>query len=403
MGTGKTMGQHLSTAISLLEATSQQQDDSMINATKVNLNVTASNENKIEEIDWRDMPDTQTAKLVWKIGSPTIICIGLIGNILTITVLCATRMRKTTSSLYLTILAISDCMVLICGLGRRWVSYQWGKDIRNQHELACKIHMFLTYTFIDFSAWLLAAVTVDRVITVYMPLHARRISTKKNAAIAIIVTFVVLMGINAQILFTHGNRTIPWNGGFYTYPCTYNDGNVFFHNIVWKWIDGAVSSYLPFFILIISNIVIAIQLLRSAEMRKKTMNVSKQSGDSTASLSIMLITISMVFLVLTGPVVVYLITWDQWHEDKSHANISKLRLVWACLNMLLYSNYCVNFFMYCLSGKRFRSEMMILFRCTSRKRNGHLRNSTMATGSTMASVNNVSMTTASEASLNNKL
>ncbi|CAH1797158.1 unnamed protein product, partial [Owenia fusiformis] len=380
--------------------------DSNAAADELTMNATeypaeATTEEEIIYIRVTDFPEYHQARLLWKVGSPILLIIGLTGNVLSITVLTATRMRKTTSSFYLTFLAVCDCLVLICGLGRQWGIYQWGKDIRYLHPWACKLSLFLTYTFIDISAWLLVAVTIDRAITVYKPLHARRISTKKNASIAITIIVILIIGINAQQLFNYGPVTLPWYDTFYVDKCTYKDNEIF-HQDVWPWIDSIVASYLPFLVLIMSNILIVTQLVRSSNMRKKTMNVSKQAGDSTKSMSIMLVVISIVFLLLTCPVVIYLASRNLWY-DRFPGSVAKQRLVWACLNMLLYSNYCINFFMYCLSGQRFRTEMMILFRCKSRVKKGHQQTISATTSSTMTSSTSIATTASSEPKPNNKL
>ncbi|CAH1796313.1 unnamed protein product [Owenia fusiformis] len=341
-----------------------------LNSTTVNpttLKTTLSLEEGDEEAEPRiltmeDHIEYKASEAIWKYVSPFLIFGGLIGNTLSIVVLMCSKMRQTTSSLYLSTLAVSDSLVLVLGLGRHWMRSVVGTDIREVEEWLCKAHLFLLYSAVDFSAWILVAVTIDRVITVYFPLQSKRISTRTSTCVTMVVIFVVILLINGHFLFTHGTFYLDWYGTVYTYLCTYIDDNDFFHNTIWTWLDLSVASLVPFLMLIICNTLIIVKLMRS-QKRRQEMNVSSSRTDHTRSMTIMLLAISFIFVILTSPIVIYLKGHQESTKDRSPLAEARDKLVWAIVNMFLYLNNAINFFMYCLSGGRFREEMRKLFCC----------------------------------------
>ncbi|CAH1802478.1 unnamed protein product [Owenia fusiformis] len=301
--------------------------------------------------------------------SPFLIILGLIGNILSLLVLTRTSMKRANSSLYLCALAIFDIGVLIVGLGYRWSYSAFDVSLRNDfNEWGCKLHFFFTYTFIDLSAWMLVCVTVDRVILVYLPLKAKSICTKRKTIISICIVTLFIMGVNCHWLFTVGKRVFLYMGKEYPVNCYYQEGFEEFHQRYWPWIDAAIASLIPFAVLIICNILISLQLLRAGRMRKKQMNVSNSKQDDTMrSMTIMLVTISFVFLCLTSPVVVELIRKltlrlnPEKQAPQTLAEEAHEVLVFTIVNMLMYLNSAVNFFMYCVGGRKFRDSLRELF------------------------------------------
>ncbi|CAH1796314.1 unnamed protein product [Owenia fusiformis] len=372
---------------------------STINPTIMEIALTTKADDGAQEPKHRilakeDYIEYKASQAIWKYVSPFLIFGGLIGNTLSIVVLMCSKMRYTTSSLYLTVLAVSDMTVLVIGLGRHWMRSVVGKDIREVEEWLCKAHLFLLYSAVDFSAWILVAVTVDRVITVYFPLQSKRISTRISTCITMTVIVVIIFLINGHFLFTHGTYYLYRGTAVFTYLCTYVDDNDFFHRIVWTWLDLTVASLLPFLMLIICNVLIIVQLMRSKK-RRQEMNVSSSRTDHTRSMTIMLLAISFIFVILTSPIVIYEAGYQDFAKDRSPLGRARDALVWAIVNMFLYLNHAINFFMYCLSGSRFREEMRRLLCCTGMRRQtsyngGYTKTSSLNLKGSMQSIATVS-------------
>ena len=102
---------------------------------------------------------------VWTIGSPIILIIGTIGNIMSIIIFSRKRMRKRTS-MYFIVLGKADLLSLL-GLLRYYIRELTDVDIRNTSEIACKLHILLAYCMRQYTAWILVTVTLERFISVW--------------------------------------------------------------------------------------------------------------------------------------------------------------------------------------------------------------------------------------------
>ena len=75
------------------------------------------------------------------------------------------------------------------------------------------------------------------------------------------------------------------------------------------------------------------------------------------SMTGILLTVSVLFLLTTAPISIYIMrnVTLQLHADAVEK--AQLSLLWACLNLLLYTNNALNFVLYLMSGPRFRREL----------------------------------------------
>ena len=83
------------------------------------------------------------------------------------------------------------------------------------------------------------------------------------------------------------------------------------------------------------------------------------TSDSNIRLTVMLLTVSFTFLITTLPMNVSIIASAFWNRQSDDlARMSKFQLVFTVAEMLMYLNHSVNFFLYCATGQKFRSEMV---------------------------------------------
>ena len=60
-------------------------------------------------------PEFLLAEEVWRVGSPILLAVGTVGNVLSILVLTRKKLRKITTMFYLAVLALADLAVLYTG------------------------------------------------------------------------------------------------------------------------------------------------------------------------------------------------------------------------------------------------------------------------------------------------
>ncbi|XP_052770817.1 FMRFamide receptor-like [Mya arenaria] len=328
----------------------------------------------MSENDYSHYEIYTAGNLIWKVVPPILIIFGTVGNSLSIIVLTRKSIRTSTTALFLTVLAFSDLLVLYTGLLRQWLIYLFKTDVRHVSVAGCKINMWLVYSSLDFSAWILIAVTIERVISVWFPHNAKTICTKKSAMAVIIAICVLLLALNAHILYGMGFQTVLKETGLPELgKCleVYDDYHSFF-NKVWPWIELCVFCLIPFFVIVIGNSLILLKLIKNRRRTKTAImpsiytvararvGVSGAYGKQS-SMTAMLLTLNVVFLVSTSPVSIYNIGYPHWISGASPHRVAKLDFWWAVVNMFMYTNNSVNFLLYCLSGSKFRREVFRIF------------------------------------------
>ena len=309
----------------------------------------------------------QAGVTFWKVFPVLFIVLGTIGNILSIFILCRKNIRKSTCAFYLIVLAVSDLVVLYSGLLRQWINTTFHADIRQVSDGMCKFNTWLVYMSLDFSAWILVAVTAERVALVWFPHSAKSKCTKRSAAWIIGSILLFLMGINGHILYGLHLVTTSVNGTTID-TCTFiSDDYEYFFDNAWPWIDFSIFCGLPFSCLLTGNILIITKVISSQRSTRRQISPQdpKSQGGSqkspVSSMSIMLFTLNSVFLLCTTPVSIYLIGYSYWHRGATAYDKAVLSFSWAFVNFLMYLNNTFNFFLYCLSGTRFRNEVKCVF------------------------------------------
>jgi uncharacterized membrane protein YeaQ/YmgE (transglycosylase-associated protein family) len=108
-----------------------------------------------------------------------IICIGLIGNTITIIVFSQKRFRVNSSHVYLLFLAVIDSLVLILTIFedtiRTFISIYMHDRINEEYQIfqnktICRLMIYFQFAFKFISAYTQVAYTLQRLIIVYRPL-----------------------------------------------------------------------------------------------------------------------------------------------------------------------------------------------------------------------------------------
>lgn len=292
----------------------------------------------------------------------TLTIIGLIGNSLSmVTIL---RMRPlTSSSLYVAFLAIMDsCSLVIKLIFQQVTKYDIGIG-----SGGCQILLFLGNTSVMVANWLVVAMTAERLLAIWFPFTVAEISTKSKAWIVYISLMVVFMGVNCFYLFTF-EEDYDEVTFFTCEPMDeYKDVVV---NVLY-WLDAACYALAPCILLMIFNCLLLVGTWMSMREQKKLTQNKDQMDEKRKQqnqITIMLVTVSVIFLVLTIPNGIFFMHTGSWNPNSNHAWAEKI-LVERIILFLSDCNHAVNFFLYFLSGRRFRQMFLKMFcpMCVSRK------------------------------------
>ena len=299
-------------------------------------------------------------KALWIYVPPCFLTIGTISSILSIVVLVRKPMRGSTTMFYLTVLSFGDILVLNTGLLRHWIQITFDVNIRDFSDFSCKFHVFMTYFTLDFTTWILVAVTFDRCLSVCMPLKSKIYCTvRQSRFVVVIIAFLTLL-LNGHLLFTVG--TIDG-------VCQELDS---FVSLYWPYIDFASFCFLPFITMVICNIFIIRALTKAMKMfhsvqkgdkNKCSFEISARTRQSRKSnVTTMLLSVNAAFFFCTFPVSVFFIC-DPFFR-KQYPDL--MELLEAISNLLMYLNNSIHFFLYCITGTKFRNELIRMF--TRKKR-----------------------------------
>ncbi len=311
-----------------------------------------------------------------------LLIVGTLGNLLIGVVMCRKNFRRTVTGFYLLMLAIADTCVLWTAVFRFVLQGQAHLEIRTISNIACKLHVFLTYWISDFSAWVLVTLAIERWTGVHFPYRVKVLFTKKIAIWSLVLIAIFLGAVNAPLLVfisLSTNTEDNSNGISLNNQC--KPTNQTFGKDIWPWVDFCMYTIIPFFIILICNITIVWKLIQASYNRKTMMNgTACRNGNKKhrpsqhskhgkqvrmSGLTALLIGTSLEFLLLNAPLGIYLILeeymlapYGPWTSDDAIANMDLYGIISIILS---YSSNATNVFIYCLSGSRFRRELKEMF------------------------------------------
>lgn len=289
--------------------------------------------------------EEEISAALWAGMGITILVIGTAAHILSIVVMATSRtMRTQSSTVYLLAMAAAGIASLYTGLLRHIVTIgitNWKYDFRHSHDIVCRLHMMLSYASLEYFAWMQATVAVDRLISVLIP-HKYMTSCKwKAALVVVVIELVAVLSLNSSVVAS----------------VALVDGNcdavlVHYFTHIWKYLDFISFSLLPATIMCVCNISILYMLKRN-QMKSRNRN----------DLTIMLMSLNVFFIITTLPIsIIFFVEWGTYPSKR----FVVIELWWTVFSLLQYAGAAGTFFVYCLTGSKFKEELRRLFRMQSR-------------------------------------
>ncbi|KAL8590285.1 hypothetical protein ACOMHN_006401 [Nucella lapillus] len=312
-------------------------------------------------LDYTSVEPYHSTMTLLKVCSPLIVALGTFGNVMTLLILRTMPLGAANSvSVFFAALAVSDLVLLYTGLLRRWLFSMGMGDVRNLHDAVCKLHLFLVYLSGMTSAWFLVAMTLQRVTSVLWPHRVALMCTRRKSQVTVGLLVLLLAALNSPLMVIYTLRT-PTTTSTAAPTCSpVDDANLqFFDSIVQPWIDLVVSSFLPSLLLLLGNSALTLTLygsMRQArQMTSQGDTTTTTRKKATSSLTVTLISVSVTYLCLTLPVCVFSIVYE-YLDDSDIYFVAWMELVWMVCNLLWYCNSAINFYLYCLTGSKFRAQ-----------------------------------------------
>ena len=300
-------------------------------------------------------PLIQVDKKMYICLGALIILIGTVGNMLSLILWICSSLRKHPLASYMTVLAISDMLTLYSRLFPEIIGMETNLFLGDVNAALCYVRFFLTYTSGHMTAWLLTFMSINKAIAVCIPFKAKRFITCKSGWMVVGVITVAIIGLNMHIFWTFSfdplKEEIRCGGSDFVYD-------------IWPWIDLAFGVLVPFALLILTNIVIIYKIVGANRRRLGLTTVKKNDNDLT-SVSAILIALSLAFLVLNLPTILFVLLFND--ELLVGMQQFEVNFFQSFAFLLQYLNSSINFFLYCLTWPTFREKLRLMF-C---KRNDH--------------------------------
>nr|XP_053646672.1 thyrotropin-releasing hormone receptor-like [Cherax quadricarinatus] len=327
--------------------------------------------------------------------TPVLVVFGCVGNITSVWVFHSSKLRSLSSSCYLAALAASDTVFLLTLL-LVWLSMV-GYDLLNQPGW-CQAIIYASYVATFLSVWLVVAFTVERFIAVCYPLLRAAVCTVRRARLVILALTIVALLLYSYLVVAAAPGMHPTAGRT---MCKVRPQYVQVATTM-NHIDTVLTLVLPVLLIVTLNVRIArcvwhVERLRHSMTLAHSHTASNDgcgrwagSEEGTSVLSVgsgrggpvprvrsqnkvtkMLLIISTVFILLNMPSYVmraYILFWCGEQCDESVVFYT----LQQTFTLLFYTNFAINFLLYCVTGQNFRRAVagmcLTARRCRRRRR-----------------------------------
>ena len=219
------------------------------------------------------------------------------------------------------------------------------------------------------STWLILAMTFERFYSIIRPHKAASFNTIRKAKITIVCIFVILTIFNIPHSFlsdVDGLRCVPW--GKATHPI----GKFHFY------FEMIIAFILPFILLLLMNCVIINTLRNRSNIRTESQGQGQIEGQANKAksaenqITVTLLVVTFSFLLLTTPFYINFIYLTSFGMGSTPRGFAIFYLVYHIGEKSYYTNYAINFFLYVISGQKFRTDLVKLFPCCKENPNNSL-------------------------------
>ncbi|XP_045163656.2 uncharacterized protein LOC123527979 [Mercenaria mercenaria] len=290
---------------------------------------------------------------------PILITIGVTCNMMTILTMRTKYFRNVSTSVYLKAGAFNDVLALLISLSAHWLYVNFPEVYvrTDSSDLMCKFFNFYGSGNNDLGILIIAIMTAERAFVIGSPFGAVRVCSVKRAWKIMIGTIVFVILKECHFLISSdivpAERTDRLCDVF---PERRSDEYQVFYDDIWPWINLGYVLICGIAIMV-SNCIILFYVRRSAGDKFK-------GGQTWRHLVPMLIGESVLVIVLTFPFSLHLalLAIRLKYDSTIYTDAEKAAAENLVFNMtfyMLYSNKCANFFMYCVTGSRFREGLSV--------------------------------------------
>ena len=240
------------------------------------------------------------------------------------------------------------------------------------------------------STLFLLNLTFDRFYSIMKPHKASSINTSKRAKITVAVCATFSILYNSPHLFISSYQTgqcVPFEAGM-----------KFLVGKIYYWFSYGINFVLPFVLLLTMNSFIIATIRRSRLFRTTTtynQGHGKSEGQSQKTKTfekqtyVILFLVTFGFLILVTPSYLCILYINLVDYQKSAKSFAEFYFIYHLAQKLFFTNYGINFYLYVISGLKFRTDLLnlcnIMTKFRSENTYAHSNNTTQTQVSTVSS------------------
>ena len=291
--------------------------------------------------------------------------LALAGNSLTLLVFITnTQLNRSSFSVYVKSMAVTDTLVLLFKL----ISYLNKTAKYFYAPWLCTILIFCGEASVLLSIWTIALITIERTLVVLFPLHTKKLLSVSRARVLTVIMACVALAFSARILIIPIDVSPQQRKR--CYPVT--DWQPY------RKLNATITEfgycYIPLAIVIVGNFLTLYTVKRALFNRQHVLTNNAYCKTRAIDvhenqLMLMLLMVTVMFIVYFVP---YTITnamarWGLPFGLCFTQRAFKVYLLLRSISELLKDlNFCTNFIIYCISGRRFRYALISLIKNLSR-------------------------------------
>ena len=291
---------------------------------------------------------------------PILVPVGLIGNTLSFLVMIKPNNRKMSTCIYMAAISINDNLMMFLALYSFLVPTL---RIYPIHWIECKVAASLAIFGLQNSTFQVLAMTLDKYIAIKWPYKAAIYSTPRRAKITVTVVLICTIIYNLPQLYMAkltGDACLAYAQGGMVAK-------------VYSWLSFVVNAVIPFTLLIYMNHVIVKKVRSSHKMfgtnetheneKHHQKSRREQAMKNTENqLTIMLLLVTILFVILMIPTYLRFV-YTNFAKQDTPFNYASFLLFYHVSQKLYHTNNGINFFLYCISGQKFRNDLKEILGC----------------------------------------
>ena len=297
------------------------------------------------------------SKLYYAVVVPLLVLVGIVLNVLSILVV-HTIDRKSSTTVYLLNLAVSDICVNLCGL----VACFFRSMEQFKYSIISEMTDIesLTYYFTIPSAignLITTAISAERFVAIVFPLKIRQLKTRKISVVTVIFIYLYVLTINIPSIIMDNLRSSEGSQ---------SDQYDRFLDILYLWTVFGLRIIPVLAVTFLSFISVLALCYRRRYFNKESKRSTRDQREMKVTKTLLVLTFTFIFCQLPGTILRLKTVSAPGVKDISiAANSGIFTLIRFIFYLLFNVNSCVNFFIYIGTSKEYRHHFKTLIKCRS--------------------------------------